>query len=166
MMSPFRSYMSSSKRRSSDHAVDYRNRVEGFRLIEIPFSPLRACNEQDLIWDIHENPAATEYQQQQDFEFCTIAPRDYESRQEYLRSYTFSKERKLAPEKIKKSLLRLKAAAWAVVACNYRLPLRARMLKETIAIRTSQYLRSGVHFLRPSCMEMPKCSSLIATSAC
>jgi hypothetical protein len=27
-------------------------------------------------------------------------------------------------------------------------------------------LRSGVHFLRPSCMEMPKCSSLMATSAC
>ncbi len=75
-MSPFRSYMSSSKRRSSDHAVDYRNGVEGFRLIEIPFSPLHACNEQDLMWDIHANPAATEYHQQE-FEFCTIAPRDY-----------------------------------------------------------------------------------------
>jgi hypothetical protein len=27
-------------------------------------------------------------------------------------------------------------------------------------------LRSGVHFLRPSCMQMPNCSSLMATSAC
>jgi hypothetical protein len=51
----------------------------------------------------------------------------------------------------------LKVAAWAVVACKYRLPLRARIMKEKMIIKTSQYLSSGVNYLRPSCMQMPKC---------
>jgi hypothetical protein len=146
MMSPFRSY--SSKRRPSD--VD---KSESFRLIEVRFSPL--CNED---WDLE----SLEYESYE--EFAVIAgPRDYGSRQEYLRSYKFSRPDRSAPaEKMKDSLLRLKAAVWAIVACNYQLPLGARMFKEKIAIRTSQFLSDGAQFLRPSCMQMPKC--LIATS--
>jgi hypothetical protein len=142
MMSPFKGY---SKRRSE---VD---KNESFKLIEIPFSPLRK-NEEDWV---------EEHDYVHGFQFANCA-RDYGSRQAYLRSYTFSRESNQAPEGMKKSLLRLKAAAWAVVACNYKLPLRARLLKEKIAIRTSQYLNNGMQFLRPSCMQMPKC--LMATT--
>lgn len=141
--SPFATSFGNTSRRRSD--VD---KVEGFRLIDIPFSPFR-----------------NEYSGTEDFDDFTISPRDYGSRQEYLRSYTFTRPSTTepkTPEKVKKSLLRLKAAAWAVVACNYRLPLRARIFKEKMVIRTSHYLSNGVQYLRPSCVQMPKC--LMATS--
>ncbi|KAG0578819.1 hypothetical protein KC19_4G051500 [Ceratodon purpureus] len=118
------------------------DRMEGFRMIEMPFSPL-----------------LNTWSDTDDMDELFISPRDYGSRQAYLRSYTFTRAEPnaKAPEKVKKSLLRLKAAAWAVVACKYRLPLRARILKERMIIKSSQYLSNGVQYLRPSCVQMPKC---------
>jgi hypothetical protein len=136
--SPFGNISNAISRRTSDA-----DRAEGVRLIEIPFSPL-----------------GKHYSDSDDFDEFYIAPRDYWRRQAYLRTYTFTRaspKPPKAPEKVKKSLTRLKAAAWAVVACKYRLPLRARIMKENMVIKTSQYLSNGVHYLRPSCMQMPKC---------
>jgi hypothetical protein len=115
---------------------------ERFRLIEVPFSPL-----------------VNRWSGEDDMDELFIAPRDYGSRQAYVRSYTFTRAEPdaKAAEKVKQSLRRLRAAAWAVVACKYRLPLRARILKERMIIRSSQYLTTGVHYLRPSCVPMPKC---------
>ncbi|KAG0589914.1 hypothetical protein M758_1G054400 [Ceratodon purpureus] len=137
--SPFGNISNAITRRTSDA-----DRAEGVRLIEIPFSPLgKPCSDTDDLDELY------------------IAPRDYRRRQAYLRTYTFTraspKPPKPAPEKVKKSLTRLKAAAWAVVAVKYRLPRRARIMKENMAIKTSQYLSNGVRYLRPSCMQMPKC---------
>lgn len=132
------SIIGGSKRSSFTSDAD---RMEGsFRFIEIPFSPLHNKAHSDVEDDLF------------------ISPRDYGSRQAYLRSYTFTRAdaqaaAEPAPYKVKKSLLRLKAAAWAVVACQYRLPLRARVFKETLVMRTSQYLSNGVHYLRPSRMQ-------------
>lgn len=134
--SPFESISNVISRCTSDA-----DRVEGINLI--PFSPL-----------------GKHYSDTDDFDEYYIAPRDYGRRQAYLRTYTFTRASPkvpMAPEKVKKSLTRLKAAAWAVVACKYRLPLRARIVKEKMMIKTSQYLSNGVHYLRPSCMQMPKC---------
>ena len=133
----------SSYGNSAGNNAPYELDVGGFRLIEIPFSPmLNTWSDAD------------------DMDELFISPRDYGSRQAYLRSYTFTRaeaNETSAPEKVKKSLLRLKAAAWTVVACQYRLPLRARILKEKMVIKSSQYLYDGVQYLRPSCMQMPKC---------
>lgn len=126
--------------------------MEGFRLLEIPFSPLpghntTASNAQDARYDD-----------------LFISPRDYGSRQAYLRSYTFTRASAdqeqeeqaaaAAPEarKISPSLLRLKAAAWAVMACTNRLPRGARVFKEKMAIKTSHCLGTSVRYLR-----MPQC---------
>ena len=136
--SPFGNISNVIGRRTSDA-----DRAEGLRLIEIPFSPL-----------------GKHYSDSDDFDELYIAPRDYRRRQAYLRTYTFTRASPIppnAPEKVKKSLTRLKAAAWAVVACKYRLPLRVQIMKENMVSKTSQYLSSGVHYLRPSCMQMPKC---------
>lgn len=134
--SPFCNISSAISRRTSDA-----DRAEGINLI--PFSPL-----------------GKHYSDTDDFDELYIAPRDYGRRQAYLRTYTFTRaspKTPMAPEKVKKSLTRLKAAAWAVVACKYRLPLRVRVIKEKMLIKSSQYLTNGVHYLRPSCMQMPKC---------
>ncbi|XP_024374255.1 uncharacterized protein [Physcomitrium patens] len=135
--SPFGNFSSAITRRTSADV----DKIEGLRLIELPYSPLIRNDHSDT----------------DDFDDLFISPRDYGSRQAYLRSYTFTRAEPKAPEKIKKSLLRLKAAAWAAVACKYRLPLRARLLKERMLIKTSEYLSNGVHYLRPSCVQMPKC---------
>jgi len=137
--------MSSAGRRSSFSCDG--DRIEGFRLIEIPFSPL-----------------LNTWSDTDDMDELFVSPRDYGSRQAYLRSYTFTRAEPnaKAPEQVKKSLLRLKAAAWAVVATS-RLPLRARILKEKMIIKSSQYLNNAVHYLRPSCVQMPKC--LMASAA-
>jgi hypothetical protein len=134
--SPFRNISNAISR----HTLDV-DRAEGINLI--PSSPL-----------------GKHYSDTEDFDELYIAPRDYGRRQAYLRTYTFTRASPkglMPPEKVKKSLTRLKVSAWAVVACKYRLPLRARIMKEKMIIKTSQYLSSGVNYLRPSCMQMPKC---------
>lgn len=136
--SPFGSITNVISRRTYDTDRDV-----GVRFIEIPFSPLRK-----------------QYSDTDDFDELYIAPRDYRRRQAYLRTYTFTRaspKPPRAPEKVKKSLTRLKAAAWAVAACKYRLPLRARIMKENVVIKSSHYISTGVRYLRPSCMQMPKC---------
>lgn len=143
----------SSKRGSSR---SFTEAMEGFRFVEIPLSPL-----------LHNTPEEDIYDDQ------FISPRDIGSRQAFLRSYTFTRadhpplehEEAAAAGEAKRStsgqrntsLLRLKAAAWAVVACNvkYRLPLRARVLKDKMVIKTSQYLTHSVSSLRSP--TMPRC---------
>lgn len=140
-----------SKRGSSR---SFTEAMEGFRFIEIPLSPL-----------LHNTPEEDMYDD------LFISPRDIGSRQAFLRSYTFTRAdhpplehedaaaeaNKRTSEQRKTSLLRLKAAAWAVVACNvkYRLPLRARVLKDKMLIKTSQYLTHSVSSLRSP--TMPRC---------
>ncbi|XP_024370079.1 uncharacterized protein [Physcomitrium patens] len=133
-----RSSFGNVSRRTSDA-----DRTDGFRLIEIPFSPLAKCYFSDD-------------------EFY-IAPRDYGSRQAYLRSYAFTradspKASKASPEKMKKPLSRFKAAAWAVVACKHPpFSLRVKVIKEKMMVEISRCFSNGVHCLRPSCLRMPHC---------
>lgn len=97
-----------SRRRSDVDTGDF------FKVIEIPFSPFQ--NDYGVGDD-------------EDFNFAVstrVSSRGgghgdpLGSRQEFLRSYTFSRATKQTVyEKMKSNLLRLRAAAWAVVACNY-----------------------------------------------
>lgn len=98
-----------------------------FKLIEIPFSPFQ-----------------NEFGDDDDDEFDNPAARrsyngNYGSRQEYLRSYTFSRKQTMQ-ERVKSRLGRLKAAAWAVVACNCNLiPRRIRRMKEKLALKSLRH---------------------------
>lgn len=74
----------------------------------------------------------------------------YKNRQFYLHSYTFTREKTLG-ERMKASLSKFKAAAWAVMACNYRrvVPKKIKGLLSS----TTRCLRSGVQLK----MSLPQC---------
>lgn len=76
------------------------------------------------------------------------------SRQEFLRSYTFSRKQPVH-EKVKSGLLRMRAAAWTVVACNFRLSPRARRIRDKLAFRPSRLVCCGAHRQRRSSIRPP-----------
>jgi hypothetical protein len=118
-----------SRRRSDVDTGDF------FKVIEIPFSPFQ-----------NDFGAGDD----EDFNFAVSSRGDPRgSRQEFLRSYTFSRATKQTVyEKMKSNLLRLRATAWAVVACNYP-RIHHNPSSCTTKSRVSKVCRSSLPF-RPS----------------
>ncbi|XP_073392544.1 uncharacterized protein [Physcomitrium patens] len=94
-----------------------------------------------------------------DFDFETARRERGSSRQEYLRSYTFTRK-PTTREKMKNRLERVKATAWAMVSWNCNgLPHGARWMKKKLALQRPRSLSHGGQRLpRPICTTfMPQC---------
>lgn len=142
-----------SRRRSDADAGDYHL----FKLIEFPVSPFQS--------DLGDGDGDGEDEDDEDDEDLDYAGAgagarrrscNYgSSRQEYLRSYTFSRHaaKPTLQERVKSRLGRLKAAAWAAVACNpYNLPRRVRRIKDKLALRSARHsLYSSQRSRAPPC---------------
>lgn len=128
-----------SRRRSDLNSSDL------IKLIEIPFSPFQN--------DYGEGD-------DEDFDFAVVH-RNYSTRQEYLRSFTFCKKQTM-PEKMKKSLRRLTAAAWAVIACNHGPSYQAKRLKEKMTFKASRLFNGSRCVRLPSRPSMPSCFRVAA----
>ncbi|BBN18242.1 hypothetical protein MPTK1_8g00920 [Marchantia polymorpha subsp. ruderalis] len=75
----------------------------------------------------------------------------YGIRQEYLRSYTFTREQPPSskPEKFKEHVKRLKAVAWAILCCKYK-PGQAKALREKLSSRSARFFHGSSDFLKSS----------------
>lgn len=113
---------------STNYGEDYyEENLEHHRLIEVP----------SYGWDDGEFYLCPGYE-------------SYRNRQLYLHSYKFTREETLS-EKLRTSLSKFKAAAWAAMVCNYR-PVVVRKIKKKLH-STRHYLKSGA----PLPLPLPKC---------
>lgn len=94
------------------------------------------CEQQSLIDSLHTGFYGPGYE-------------NYKNRQLFLQSYKFTRDRTLS-ERWKSCLskTKFKAAAWAVMVCNYR-PLLAKKIKKAFN-STKNCLRSGAPLVLPS----------------
>lgn len=98
--------------------------------------------------DVPSSPLRYEFSEK-DFD-STQQLEGYSRRQRYLRSYTFSRK-KSPSQKVQDSLRKLKNAAWAVVACNYK-PAVAKRITDQLHQQSSKIFASG----RTSKFQMPR----------
>ncbi|KAL2607599.1 hypothetical protein R1flu_026172 [Riccia fluitans] len=74
----------------------------------------------------------------------------YGFRQEYWRSYTFTRESPTSntngggkPGKLKERVKRLKAVGWAILCCKYK-PAQAKSLREKLSSRSSRFFQDKI----------------------
>lgn len=133
---PFQNTLSNPQSSYAINLEDYNGNSEHQRLIGSPY-------------------VGSYYWENGDFHFYGPGYEDYMKRQLYLRSYKFTRERTLS-DRLMSSLSKFKAAAWAVVACNYR-PVLVRRIKETVN-STKRCLSSRV----PLALHISKCQRVSA----
>lgn len=106
-----------------------------FKLIEIPFSPFQNDFGDDDGDDFEFEFAGSAVGRRRSCNYGS-------SRQEYLRSYTFSRTvaKQTLQERMKNRFGRLKAAAWAALACNpHNLPRRVCRIKDKLTLKSAHH---------------------------
>lgn len=86
----------------------------------------------------------------------------YGIRQEYLRSYTFTREEpKTEKEKVKDSVKRFKAVVWAVICCKFG-AVQAKMLRERLSSKSTRFIHESSEYISASCRKIavPGCMRL------
>lgn len=86
----------------------------------------------------------------------------YGIRQEYLRSYTFTREEpKSEKEKLADSMKRFKAVVWAVLCCKFKYS-QAKMLREKLSSKSARFIHESSDYISASCrkISVPSCIRL------
>ncbi|CAM6091471.1 unnamed protein product [Calypogeia fissa] len=124
------------------------DRSESYKLVDSGYTPFYS--------EYYDDYGAEEY-----FHRPRKADNYYGIRQEYLRSYTFTREEP-KPDTMKDSVKRFKAVVWAVLCFRKFKYSQAKMLREKLSSRSSRFIHESTGYISASCRKIavPSCIRL------